>query len=167
VRLPTQLFAGERPDPDRLDPVENDDRFWKPRGGLWTSTYTPGGEHLSSWVEWTVGEDFKVADEFWLLEPLDSRVGVVRDQADLRELADEYAVHDHRLADLPIFARSILDYERLAADFDALWIPAPWGHRFGDDPGLGIWFSTMDSECVLWFRWRFERAPLRLEAVAR
>lgn len=156
MRLPPQVFAGSKPDPAKFHEVWNRELFWKPTGGLWTSTHTPEAEYLSGWAEWTTLEDFKIADEFWLLQPADARVAVVATQGDLAALLECYRL-EPRQGDLGLACFSaLLDYERIADDFDVLTFPAPWGERFRGDYALGMFFSVLDSECSLWLRWAFE-----------
>jgi hypothetical protein len=174
VRLPTQLFAGTRPERAKLKPVTNGvdggrQIFWKPTGGLWTSTYTPDDEHPSNWVEWSTLEQFAVDKyaERWLLEPDDCRVAHVVTQDDLADLLATYRLEVPKLEGLGLsFEKSLLDFEALAEDFDALTFPAPWAERFTGDHGLAIFFSVLDSECSLWFRWCFHGHPRRLEKAA-
>jgi hypothetical protein len=168
VILPAQVFAGSRPIVRRFEPVRNRHYFWKPEGGLWTSSHTPGASYVSEWVDWTVAEDFHVAAEHWLLEPQDARVAVIEDPDALGELLAGYRweqpANDFRVRfDLPNFADSLLDYERLAEDYDALWVPCPRSWRFDSDLSRSLFFSIFDAESVLWFRWLFEGEPERLD----
>ena len=103
--------------------------------------------------------------EYWLLRPrADVRVAAVYGPDELRDLLARYPRRDLAPDVLDQFRsfRSFLDFERLSRHVDGLWIPSPWAHRFDAQLDLGIWFSTIDAESTLWFRWAFEGDPERL-----
>ncbi len=58
---------------------------------------------------------------------------------------EEYATED-------IIGQPVLDFEKLARDFDGIWLTAEgqWDTRM-TSPNLYGW----DVECVLFFRWVF------------
>jgi hypothetical protein len=163
-----QVFLGNKPDPKKFRPVHNaPDFFWKPLGGLWTSTHTPDAEHPSSWVEWTEAEQFKVSKKRWLLQPRDdARVAVCATPGDLHAFLELYPRPvPPTLTGLLMMRSAALDYQKMTKDYDGLWIPSPWRWRFGLDEEyayLSMFFYVMDSECTLWFDWVFdgiERLP--------
>lgn len=43
---------------DQFKSIQNIRDFVKPKGGLWTSPYTPNSEYYSAWHEWCIHEDF-------------------------------------------------------------------------------------------------------------
>lgn len=125
-----------------------------------TSSYRDG---TSGWIEWAHGENFRQYDHAWLLEPTPARIFVL-DSDGLEELKLRY-----RRADLPERwqgLRSISespDWELLARDYDALWLPQPDRGRLLFDSML---IYTFDCESTIWFRWCFKSNPRRVEIPA-
>lgn len=174
MRLPTQLFAGLKPRPEKLVDGGGPQQHhpWKPAGGIWTSTYRDG---TSGWVEWCRDESFNVdrvsRRRQWLLDPLDVRVRQVDSGEAVKTLFDEYGV-DYREAILggeklpelvPTFAPEphfnywTLDWVRFAEDYDALWLADPWLTVDGLPLRLAsMMFYGFDCESTWWARWSFE-----------
>lgn len=152
MNLSTQLRVGHaQPEPTLLRPVKNDDICLgaKPKGGLWTSSYSR--KYGSGWVRWCESEDFSVPDTWhgWLLEPDEfARVLVIDSLRTLRSVLKQY----WRLSLFAPIGSPKLDVEGLAQDFDALSLTeeAQWATRFSE-PNLYGW----DCESTIWFRWCF------------
>jgi hypothetical protein len=166
VKLASQVFVSHTlPEPRKVEPIE-DRQFWKPAGGLWTSTLNEeGGE----WVRWLTGENYDLEDErwggkLWLLEPGDANLFVAWGPRELYELVERYP---HPLAtekpELSSF-KTMLDWPAVASEYDGVHVPNPWPWRFGhDDLGAAMFFYSMDAECTCWFRWCFEGDPVELD----
>lgn len=162
VKMPPQVYAGrEPPHPSMMQPICNDRSLhWKPLGGLWTSSHHP--ELVSEWLDWCDGNKFGDGkyQRAWLLQPAGAWVAVVRTPDDLTELVRQY-----QRIDIPddLFSfrsmRDLLDYERMAEDFDALWLPNPHPYRFD----ASLFFNVFDVESTIWFRWNFYGEPEELE----
>lgn len=163
MKLPTQVFVSHtKPEPHLLEPTLNGEEFfWKPRGGLWTSTLDEEG---GDWVRWLCGENYSLADErwggqLWLLQPADVNVYVVRTPDDLKALHARFPLPmPEKLSSLRSF-RHMVDWEAVAHVYDAVHIPNPWPYRFGMDE-TSMFFYILDAECTCWFRWCFEGEPL-------
>jgi len=153
MKLPTQLWLSEEdavPAPTRLkDAVNASSTFWKPTGGIWTSTYGGG---CSEWWEWCKGEGFGDYRSAWLLEPMEARILVIRNPEDL---AAAHLLYPRKSPDELGNIRSyrdLLDYEKIKYDYDAMWVPNPHPHRLTID---SLFFNVMDVESTVWFRWCF------------
>ena len=172
IRLEPQVWIShDRPEPDKITPVRAE-LFFKPRGGMWTSTLDERG---GQWLRWVMqdalyGKDTGLEDErwggkLWLLQPAEARIAVIANPRDLRELHDAYPFPT------PASLRSLRSYEllvdwvALAEHYDAIHVPNPWPWRFGYDPndpeggdlfGASMFFYTLDAESTCWFRWCFE-----------
>lgn len=154
VRLPTQLFIGQRPDEPRFDPPRNDPRrVWKPAGGLWTSTWREP-QRTSAWVEWCRGEQFLHHEEThgWLLEPAPARVYVVAGEPELAALLERYPMGVPWESGFLSELDGYLDFEAFAAEWDALHVPEPvvWALHL-----RLLFLYGWDSESTWWNRWRF------------
>lgn len=131
----------------KVAPVENN-RFIKPKYGMWTSTYRDG---KSGWVEWCISESFsKPYDCNWFLlepDPL-GRILVVDTLADLKALLRQYPPPEPKVSSF--FAEP--DFERISQDWDAIHLTeeGQWATRM-TIPSLYGW----DAESTLWFRWCF------------
>jgi hypothetical protein len=123
---------------------------------LWTSTFSDGS---SEWWDWCHAESFGDYEACWLLEPVEARVATIKDIADLQAFQDTYYRPKPEWLvkadeDLNVFRLGyLIDYEKAAEDFDAIWIPNPHPYRLTMET---VWFNTMDVESTLWFRWKFE-----------
>lgn len=158
MNLSTQLRVGRaQPEPTLLRPVNNTDDCLgaKPKGGLWTSSYSR--EHGSDWIRWCESEDFRVPGTWhgpstwrgWLLEPDEfARVLVIDSLRTLRSVLKQY----WRLSLFAPIDSPKLDFEKLAQDFDAVSLTekAEWATRHSE-PNLYGW----DCESTVWFRWCF------------
>jgi len=165
MRLPTQTFVSRTsPDPARMKPVRNAKQIhWKPEGGLWTSTLDEEG---GAWVGWVTSEydlsDERFGGEVWLLEPTNANIAVIDNPDDLRSFA---GAHPHPLQsslkdDIVIETFShLLDWESLAASYDAVHFPNPYPWRLTMDMATSMFFNVLDVESTVWFRWCFTGEP--------
>jgi len=141
VKAPAQLFMGAKPSRSKFTPVKN--RYVKPTGGLWTSTYHEGG---SAWA----GSSMVLSrGEAWILHPKAAKVAIVDSLSDLKKLMSVYQ-HQTRVGE------EVLDFEAMSKDYDAMHLTergqnatrmVPMG-----EPDLYGW----DVESTLWFRWKFD-----------
>ena len=166
MKLAPQVFVSHsKPEPEKIDEVTAR-RFWKPCGGLWTSTLDEEG---GQWLRWLHGEGYGLENErwggkLWILEPREANLFAVWSPREYRELTERFpldlARHDS-LRDLAPF----VDWPAVAEAYDGLYVPNPWTWRFGhDDMAAGMFFYGMDAECTCWFRWCFEGEPLEVPA---
>lgn len=181
VTLKTQLWMGnEGPSPEKIQPVTNDFEsrvICKPKGGFWTSTYSP--EIGSDWYQWVVGIG-SVRDpetsSYYLLQPKEAKVLVVDDLESLRSLFTAYSISAMPwLEEIPLLKEQLkglrfdprsLDFEEIAKTYDAIHLThegmaatKSYLHR-DDAPGfvreLGMLaLRAWDCETVLWLRWKF------------
>jgi len=174
TQLEPQVFVGRAaPTADAIKPVTNE-KFWKPVGGLWTSTLNhEGGE----WLRWLLSEIFtryatvedlqgseRWGGRMWKLTPREANVAIVHEPADLRMLHERYP---QQLTEAEKQIRSfalLIDWEALSRDYDGMHIPNPWPWRFGGDYEASMFFYGMDAECTCWFRWCFEGEPEEIDA---
>lgn len=143
----TQLFTGSEPSAGKMAPIRNEG-FIKPRGGLWTSSYD--AELGSDWIQWCQAEDFQVPRGGWpsfILEvDPNARILTIDSYEDLASACERYAI----TSDFPI---TILDFERMAQDYDAMHLTATgqMATRLTHPVSLYGW----DCESTIWFRWMF------------
>lgn len=168
MKLPTQVCVlSSKPEPEKINPI-GDDLFWKPRGGLWTSTLD---DDRGDWVRWLEGEDYSLSDprwggDLWLLEPADAKVLVLATPDDYNNICKRFP---HPNKDLVKGLRSheyMADWQRVAKAFDAVHIPNPHPYRLGlfdEYYSAGMFFNTCDAESTCWFRWCFEGDPTILK----
>lgn len=165
MKLAPQVFVSHsKPVPEKIDAVVNR-RFWKPDGGLWTSTLDEEG---GQWLRWLHGEGYSLDGErwggkLWLLEPKEANLFTVWTPREFRELTDAFpydlANHDS-IESLGPF----VDWAAMTESYDGVYVPNPWPWRFGhEDMGAGMFFYGLDAECTCWFRWRFEGEPQELD----
>ncbi len=162
MRLGTQVFVGDKPEAEKITPVIAES-FWKPRGGLWTSSLNEQG---GQWVEWLLGEGYSLEDErwgggLWLLEPANANICVIEEPADLHRLHEIYPYPD-AITELRSM-RLLIDWVLVGREYDAVHVPDPWAHRWSEDMAASMFFYTMDAECTVWYRWRFEGEPKLLD----
>lgn len=150
MQINRQLFEGSKPQKEKLNPVKNAD--WnKPAGGLWTSCDLGNG--MSDWMRWCVYEGFR-GPWFYVWElkvKPDARILVIDSLADLMNAYEMYP-----LQNTIGFRKKVLNYEKMAQDFDGISLTS-WGQRttrFGDFSGLDLY--GWDCECTLWLNWAFE-----------
>lgn len=177
MRLPTQVFVStEKPEAQKLNPISKD-LFWKPRGGMWTSTLD---DDRGQWVEWLEGQDYSLEDpkwggDLWLLEPRDANVLVIATPDDYNQLAERFPYPDNPFAgrDLKMMDR-LVDWVSVSENYDAMHVPDPRANRFSlfgnmDDYdkyySAGLFFDTCDAESTCWFRWCFEGDPKIMQLV--
>jgi len=160
VPLCVQLYLNERYqqlNPKYFEPPRND-RFSKPRGGLWTSSYIDR-EHGSEWMDWCIGEDFRSARQHsWLLEPMpDARVYEIDTLHDLKALLRKHH-YDAPWNGLTLgygLESRMLDFEAIAKRYDAIHLTSEgqWRTKLST-PNLYGW----DCESTLWLKWKFRKA---------
>ena len=170
TKLATQVYVSPTaPVADAITPVERE-LFWKPRGGLWTSTLDEEG---GDWVRWLRDQDYSLDDErwggkLWRLEPVEANVVVLATPDDYNELAERFPYPDNPLTKLKSMGK-IIDWPAVSAVYDAVHVPAPHAYRFSSLLGLrdheidayyaaSLFFDTCDAESTCWFRWCFEGA---------
>lgn len=147
-----ELYVGERkPSPRRMEAIANLPYFYKPLGGLWTSSYDKKAG--SDWVQWCINQNFHVPTRGfnrYVLEWSRANLIIIDNLQDLRHALKEY----HVINDL-VFLRPIFDYEKLAQDFDGLHLTRrgqQQTHRSYPES-----LCTFDVESTIWFRWVFDR----------
>jgi len=150
------------PNKGRFDRVQNrDDLIVKPYGGMWTSTlHYRDDTATSAYVDWCAASGHGLCDgqTLYRLEPdPDCRVLEIDTVLDLRAIVDEYERAD--LGDARSYTTTFapVDFEAIAADFDAIRLTAN-GQRVTrfSRPGLYGW----DSECVLAFDYIWNSATI-------
>lgn len=154
--LPAQLFVHKhRPSERRFVPpsAEPNPVINKPKkGGMWTSSYDP---HLGSqWVQWCLANKFAgPVFRCWLLQvDQRARVLVIDDVIDLVRILYLYrAKLPEGWPHEPSF--ETFDWQRLAADFDALHLTDNGATR--TRLSIPYHLNAWDCESTLWFRWCF------------
>jgi len=156
MSLADQLWIARRTPPNRqsFNQVANDYSFGiKPKGGLWTSTYSP--ETGSGWVEWCLGEQYNVPAGYrwraWLFKPpADSLVLHIDTYADLvRVLEGGFGISGPGSS---LHAGGMgLDFEKLAQHYDAIHLTdqGQWETRLSHPHSLYGW----DCESTIWLHW--------------
>lgn len=143
--------------PYQVDPLLPVPMVDKPRGGLWTSTWT-GPETISDWARWCCQENFAggCTHDVWLLHPdPEAKIFMIDSREALKHLYDTYPK--------PLFGANgevILpgvNWFLVATIYDAvsLTVEAFWSNRFTDYHELGMGTYGWDCESTCWFRWRF------------
>lgn len=148
--LPVQLYLGRsEPKPELMRPVENfaeDSYFMKPGGGLWTSSYRDGS---SEWLRYSEQIGHRSAEDGrYLLQPQGCRVCTIRSEQEYRTLQQRYSLDND--IPLPPELLKLIDWERLAEDCDAIWLPEGRADMSIESP-----FHGWDVESVFWTRWSF------------
>jgi hypothetical protein len=178
--LKTQLWMGnEEPSPDKIRPIRNDVEaavICKPKGGLWTSTYSP--EFGSDWYQYLTGVGCVRDPEtssYYLLQPKEARVLVVDGLESLRSLFETYGISAMPWLEIPALKEHLnkltinprsLDFEEIAETYDAIHLTrkglaATKSYLHRDDASsiireLGaVGMRAWDCETVLWLRWKF------------
>jgi hypothetical protein len=158
VRLPTQIFIGNRPVEDKFVAVRNYGTpdapiagVYKPSGGIWTSTWETAFE--IGWPWWCLAEDFHEIVEGWLLEPRPCRVLTIDDFETALAFMRQYGT---TIKGLSMTVHP--EWEKVAVDYDAVRVTNPYspGLRFGAAEELGLLFYGWDCESTVWLRWCFE-----------
>lgn len=150
--METQLFAGTKPVRKKLQPVEN--FLWKPKGGLWTSTYADG---TSGWLEWCEREEFEKPEgkSWWLLTPSpDAKVFSISSGQNYDALMEEFGceLHPDSPLDVRMMERTI-DWEAFAKKWDGLHLTEGmmWRYRL-----KSMFLYGWDCESTCWTRWVFD-----------
>lgn len=160
TRLATQVCVSHTaPVSHAITPVERE-LFWKPLGGLWTSTLDDEG---GDWVRWLKDQDYSLEDprwggKLWRLEPTDAKVFIVATPDNYNDLADRFPYPDNPLPELKSMEK-IIDWPAVASVYDAVHVPIPHAYRWGISDeyyAANLFFNTCDAESTCWFRWCFE-----------
>ena len=165
MKLAPQVFVSHsKPEPDKIDQI-TERRFWKPTGGLWTSTLDEAG---GQWLRWLIGEGYELENEkwggrLWLLQPRDANIFTIWSPKELHELYKQFPAEQiprGALGDL-----RFIDWPAVAENYDGVYTPNPWTWRFGhEDHDAAMFFYSLDAECTCWFNWCFEGEPLEVAA---
>ena len=139
---------GDWLDLDAIEPVRN--FLVKPRGGLWTSTFTPNKEFCSAWVKWCAYEmpDW-LSDNCYVLWPRKTaKIYIIDRYKHLEALAELYGVI--REKDI-IF----LNWENIAKFWDAVHVTE--NGVWSTNKLIGLSLYGWDCESTIWFRNVFAR----------
>lgn len=161
IGLDSQIWMSdsedENPSPAQMISVDGEMHLpIKPKGGMWTSTYTPDDEYDSDWIRWCSTEGFYGGRHKWLMKPKpDTTVLVIDSLNDLRTVAKHYEKDTYKGKDASLISDTVLDFVEISKDFDAIRLTekGQWDTRITsmNEPSLYGW----DSECVLHFRWNW------------
>jgi len=148
-----QLFINDHPfSPDKFDPPKNE-AFYKPKGGLWTSTYSEG---TSDWVRWCSGEHFKcgVYVGSVLKVAKEARIYDIRSVADYTRLTEAYPFSPYGFGHIerkieevlhgPSLMFKFIDWELISEKWDGVHLVNP-GLRWDVMP-----LSAWDVESTVW-----------------
>ena len=165
MKLAPQVFVSHsKPEAEKIDEVI-DRRFWKPTGGLWTSTLDEGG---GQWLRWLHSQSYGLDSErwggkVWRLQPEEANLFTVWSPKEYGYLTEHFPtepITHGSLAPLEPF----VDWPAVSRAYDGIYVPNPWTWRFGhDNIGAGMFFYGMDAECTCWFNWCFEGAPEEID----
>lgn len=142
IKLKTQVILNDiQLNKNLFKPIKNAHHI-KPKGGLWSSTYTPDEKYVSEWHEFC-GEEFnnKLTKYMSIFEfKNNTKVYQIDDYDDLACLYNQYS---YRYKDYFDF----LDYEKLSEKFDVINLTSrgQWETRLTNPYHLYGW----DVECCL------------------
>ncbi|HAU88597.1 MAG TPA: hypothetical protein DCW90_24920 [Lachnospiraceae bacterium] len=118
----------------KFQPITNGDSIMlnKPSGGLWGSTYTPDEDYPSHWIDWCVGEQWRV-ENFGIGVSYElkseSKVIELAEVSDYLNMMDTYGMIlnpiNGKLIDIGSlgayfeYIRSFINFEKLSRDYDA------------------------------------------------
>ena len=133
--------------PGKMHPVKNTNNpFYKPQGGLWTSTLLPDGE--SAWTNFCDEANFHLDDvEYYthiMVEPT-AKLYRIDTMADLKKIAS---------VEPTLKKWGYIDFEELAKEYDGIYLSEQGllATRVFDMLEHPINLNTWDTECTLWFR---------------
>lgn len=166
MAYPTQLYCGKRTPSQirRIEPVEN--YLFKPKGGLWTSTYSE--TEGSAWVRRCAeGMPEWLTENCYLIEiGAGAKVYEVDSYEDLARLRRRYP---DRKSPFKVFVafKEFVDWTKVARDYDGVHLTehGQRATRF-TEPSLYGW----DVECTVWFKDVFKsirRLKLDLDRIRR
>ena len=145
--------------PFRVPVIENT-IMSKPRGGLWTSTYTPNSEYISDWHNFLIGNDWNVperTDYVYLFEVQSgAKIYTIDTKKDLLELYKQYP-YPNKIQSLftdkklPDFTKS-LDFVKISKKYDAIHLTEDGqiDTRFSDNDEINLY--GWNCESTLWFK---------------
>lgn len=159
-KLHTQIWLSNdknnKPNPEKFNPVQKElYRPNKPKGGMWTSTYTPNNEFDSGWIRWCIKEEYDCGNYKWKLIPKnDINVLVVNSQSDLVSIVEKYEKNMYKGKKSSRIPNAVLDFKKMSEDFDAIRLTKEGqiNSDFFEYPNLYAW----DTETVLNFRWNWK-----------
>lgn len=135
----------------RIGPIENQ-RWIKPKGGLWTSTYTPDSKFCSEWIWWCNREMVEWIEStkcYILLPKKNVRVYVIDDYFDLEKLHEEYGIKKFS----EVYA--VFDWEKIEIDYDGVMLTDKGEGETRHTRPLNL--NGWDCESTIWFRNVFKR----------
>lgn len=157
--LYTQIWVSDdknnKPSIDEFIPVQKESyRPNKPKGGMWTSTYTPNKEFDSNWIRWFVKEEYNCGNHKWKLFPKENiDVLVVNSKSDLISIVDKYEKNIYKGEKSSRIPNAVLDFKKISEDFDAIRLTKEGQEEmdFFEYPNLYSW----DTETVLNLKWNW------------
>jgi hypothetical protein len=129
----------------------------KPHGGLWTSTFNKNNIYKSEWHEYIIRSQVNWLGSAWLVYPEPKlKIFDVASTDDINDLVyNGYAIYDKNASFEREYLidpythfnmRYIIDWERLAEEYDAFHVPSYMAIRYMKD-----W----DVESTVWFKPKF------------
>lgn len=167
--FPVQIRHGDRPVRSKMTPAENREMPWyKPYGGMWTSSLTTNRPHATDWLRWCCAESWGTRYELWQIvgEP-GSRVAVVDSMDDLEKLLKGYGLLRDERFDSHFAA---IDFEAMRADGfaglrlteDGMWtthLPPRGPSMYGWDAESTVWFDPMFVATRKIGEWHLNQCP--------
>jgi len=155
-----QVWVGdEKPDPEKIEPLENREHFPKPKGGFWTSSLLGDA---SAWINWMTSEDWYNCSNpnAWLLTPEeDLKIYEINTRVDLMEIttgrdeAEFGGISLHPSDGFHLrYGYNYVDFEKVFAEYDAIHLTEEGQYKTRHStPNLYGW----DCETYLWDNWHF------------
>ena len=142
--------------------------FHKPKGGFWTSTYTPKDRHISSWVEWCSSEqpDWLKGKYYILYPKKEIKIYKINNYDDLKYIFEKYPYYNKEHEAI-LRHQHFIDWEKVAKDYDAVQITekgeliARGNCTFFLQDGYSLY--GWDCESTVWFRNVFDEIKLLKE----
>jgi len=139
------------------------DILYKPKGGFWTSTYTPNEKYISAWVEWCSSEEpgWLVGKYYIVYPKKEAKIFRINSYKDLSYLFENYPLTEHEFLDLMPKYTKFIDWVKVSKDFDAVHMTekgeliARGNCTFFLQDGYSLY--GWDCESTLWFRDVFEK----------
>lgn len=140
-----------------INPVSSD-TWIKPKGGLWTSTFTPNKKYCSAWIEWCATEapEWIECSVCYIIYPSHKATLYIIDSLqDLIDIHDKYGdIHLTNKYNIPV-----LHWEDISDDYDGLNLTekGETETRWSERPYM---LNGWDSESTVWFRNVFSKVLL-------